>query len=636
MTAQPTPRRHTTRIPLANAGIAVIAATLTLLWFPWVAVAQDLAKTATRHHALSLIGKPKLEQGFTHFDWVNPAAPKGGTLRLGAIGSFDSLNPFSVQGDAPDGMGLIDDPLMVSSLDEPSTQYCLVCEWVSYPEDFSSATFKLREAARFHDGKPITPEDVIFSLEAMKAAHPQFSFYYKNVVKAEKTGEHEVTFKFDSKGNRELPTIVGQLSVLPKHYWQSKGSNGEPRDLSKSTLDVPVGSGAYRVKNFETGRTIVYERVKDHWAKDLPVSLGLHNFDEISYTFFRDSIPAFESFKSGLLDSWNESSANRWNTQYEIDAVKKGMIKKETLAHKRVAGMQGFAFNLRRKQFQDPRVRQAFALAYNFEDANKSLFYSQYIRLGSFFDNSELAAKGVPQGRELEILKAFENELPPELFNTEWKNPVNLTPADFRKNLGEAAKLLQAAGWTSKAGVLTNATGEQLTVEFLLVQPDFERIVLPYVKDLEKLGVKATTRIVDSSQYKRRLDTFDFDMIVHSVGQSHSPGNEQRNYWGSAAATMNGSRNVIGINSNPIDRIIDQIVFAKDRDDLMASTRALDRVLLWGHYMVPQWHYPNDRVAIWDRFGRPKSLPSQSPASIMLYWWHDTEKAKAITAQKSQ
>lgn len=626
----------TSPYPGALAGLApILRASLVMAALPLAGIVAPAKAEPVRHHALSLVGKPKLAADFRHFDWVNPDAPKGGSLRQADIGTFDSLNGYSIQGNAAEGLGVTDDSLMTSSPDEPSTQYCLICEWVSYPDDFSSATFKLRDGARFHDGKPITPDDVIYSMETLKAAHPQFALYYKNVSKAEQTGEREVTFSFDSKGNRELPMIVGELPILAKHYWTAKGANGEPRDITKSTLEAPLGSGPYKIKTFEPARQITYERVKDYWAKDLPAMRGQFNYDEITYVYFRDAVPAFEAFKSGQLDVWPETSANRWNTQYGFDAVAKGTVKKEALPHKRVAPMQAFAFNQRRKQFQDPRVRQAFALAFNFEEANKSLFYGQYVRVASYFDNSELKASGLPQGRELEILKEVEKELPPEVFTAEWKNSVNTATGDFRKNMGEAAKLFQAAGWTQKGGALVNAAGEPLVAEFLLVQPDFERIVLPYVKELEKLGVKATIRIVDSSQYKRRIDTYDFDVVVHSVAQSHSPGNEQRNYWGSAAADREGSRNVMGIKNPAIDKLIDRIVFAKDRDELVAATRALDRVLLWNHYLVPQWHYPFERLAIWDKFGRPQRLPSQA-ASLSRVWWIDDAKAKALATQKSQ
>jgi microcin C transport system substrate-binding protein len=616
---------------------------------------------AKRYHALSLVGDPKYGPDYTHFEWVNPDAPKGGVLRGFAEGSFDSLNPFTVKGDPAASLGLIYDSLMASSPDEPSTEYGLIAEWVSYPDDYSSVTFGLRPEARWHDGKSITPEDVIFSLEAQKKAHPRNAFYYKNVVKAEKTGEHEVTFTFDSKGNRELPQIVGQLIVLPKHFWEGKGPDGTQRDITKTTMEIPLGSGAYRIKGFDAGRSITYERVADYWAKDLPVTKGQWNFDEFRLTYFLDRTPAFEEFKSGKLDYWVESMASQWATGYGFPAIKKGWVRKEAIPVERVAPMQAFVFNLRRKQFQDPRVRKAFNLAFNFEEANKKLFYDLYVRVGSYFDNSELAARGLPQGRELEILNEVRNEVPPEVFTTEWKNPVNRTPDDFRAHMREASQLLAQAGWTldqvpvedeecgffcglmrtvglssaKTENVLRNAQGEVLKAEFLLDSPTFERIVLPYIQDLQRLGIKASVRVVDSAQYKRREDGFDYDIIVDNFAQSNSPGNEQRDFWGSAAAERNGSRNTAGIKNPAVDKLIDRIVFAKDRDDLVAATHALDRVLLWNHYVVPQWHYPYERLATWDIFGRPEKLPSQTAALVQV-WWMDPAKQKALADARSK
>jgi microcin C transport system substrate-binding protein len=591
-----------------------------------VASASD---TVTKHHALSLIGTPAYGPDFTHFDWVNPNAPKGGRVRQWAMGSFDSLNQFPVKGNAAAGLGLIYDTLMSFSPDEAMTEYGLVAEWVSHPPDFSSATFQLRDSARFHDAQPITPEDVIFSLEAIKKASPNFAFYYKNVVKAEKSGDRQVTFTFNVKGNRELPVIVGELPILPKHYWEGRGPGGDMRDLGKSTLEVPLGSGPYRIKEVDAGRTIAYQRVKDWWAKDLPATRGQWNFDEIWFVYFRDRVPAFEAFKSGQLEFWRESSAKDWATAFHFDAVKRGLVKMDRIPIASVAPMQSFAFNIRRPQFQDPRVRRAFNLAFDFEWANKNLFYDQYSRVNSYFDNSELKAAGLPQGRELEILNEIKHEVPPEVFASEWKNPVNATPEDARRHLGQAAKLLSEAGWHPKGGMLINGQGAELTAEFLLVQPDFERIVLPFKTALERLGVKASVRIVDTSQYQRRRDTFDFDIIVASFPQSLSPGNEQRDFWGSEAASKEGSRNLIGIKNPAVDKLIDKIILAKDRDELVAATRALDRVLLWNHYVVPQWHMPFERIARWDMFGRPRKLPSRN-ASFLRVWWFDEAAAKRL------
>lgn len=641
---------------IAKTGLAVALFALPAL-VPAAAEPVGLEK----HHALSLVGQPQFPADFKHFDWVNPDAPRGGILRQAALGGFDSLNGFTIKGNPAGGLGLLYDTLMASSPDEPSAEYGLIAEWVSYPPDYSAATFKLRDIARFNDGTQIMPEDVIFSLDALKAVSPRYAFYYKNVVKAEKTGEREVTFIFDTKGNRELPQIVGQIPVLPKHFWEAKGANGEPRDLARSSLEIPLGSGPYRVKSVDANRAISFERVADYWAKDLPVMVGQNNFDEIRFLYFRDLVPAFEAFKSGQIDIWQESRASAWATQYSFDAVNKGLIRKETLPHKRVAPMQAFAFNTRRSQFQDPRVRQAFNYAFNFEEANRTLFYGSYIRVGSYFDNSELKATGLPQGRELEILDEVRSEVPAEVFTTEWKNPVNVEPGDFRKHLMEAAKLLDAAGWKVReetvedAGcgflcrtltaiglrsaaterVLRNDKGEVLSAEFLLLEPSFERIVLPYADNLRKLGIKASVRLVDSSQFKRREDTHDYDIIIDTFGQSLSPGNEQRDLWGSATADREGTRNTIGIKNPAIDKLIDKIVYAKDREELVAATRALDRVLLWNHYVVPQWHYPFERLASWDIFGRPEKLPSQDPTSFQS-WWIDAAKQKAVAIARGQ
>ncbi len=589
----------------------------------------NAGETNARHAALSLIGKPKQSDGFKHFDWVNPDAPKGGRVRQWSMGTFDSLNRYSIKGSAEGRLDLLQSTLMATVPDEESTGYALIAEWVSYPEDFSSATFGLRKEARFSDGTPITTDDVIFSLGAVKSANPRYGYYYKNVVAVEKTGENEVTFKFDVKGNRELPMIVGELPVLSKAYWTGKGANGEPRDVTKSSLEVPVGAGPYRVKEFEAGRSITYERIKDWWAKDLPVMKGQWNFDEVNITYFRDRVPAFEAFKSGQIDFWRESSAKSWATGFDFDAVKKGLVKLDKISTAGVAPMQAFAFNIRRPQFQDVRVRRAFNLAFDFEWANKNLFYDQYVRVESYFGNSELQAKGLPQGKELAALEAVRSELPPEVFTTEWKNPENKAPEDARRNLGAAAKLFAEAGWTPKNGVLTNAAGQPLSVEFLLVQPDFERIVLPFKTNLEKLGVKASVRVVDSSQYQRRHDSFDYDIVVTTFAQSLSPGNEQRDFWGTEAATHEGSHNLVGIKNPAIDKLVDKLILATDREELVAMTRALDRALLWNFYVVPQWHFPFERIAAWDKFARPQKLASRGSAFLQT-WWQDAAAVQRL------
>lgn len=621
-------RRTATLLTILTLALGAAAGVLLCAGAP--ALAEE-----TRHHALSLVGEPQYGPEFEHFDWVNPNAPKGGTVRVSSIGSFDSLNPFSIKGEVASGVaGLVYDTLMATSLDEPSTEYGLVAEWVSYPEDYSSATFKLREGARFHDGKPITVEDVIFSLQTLKNSHPLFNLYYKNVVSAEQTGERQVTFTFDMKGNRELPQILGQLYILPKHFWEAKGRYGEARDASKTTMEPPLGSGPYRIKDVKAGREVTFERVDDYWAKDLPARRGLYNIDTIRFIYFKDNTPAFEAFLSGLIDYRIESSANYWATRYNTEAVKAGRIKKEELKDGGVAPMQAFVFNTRRKQFADPRVRRALNLAFNFEAMNKSLFYGSYIRVGSYFDNSELAATGLPKGRELELLNQFKDRVPPEVFTEEWHNPKNESPGDFRKNLRKAMSLMQQAGWELKGGKLVDSSGQQMSIEFLIVVPVMERIIGAYVEDLKKIGIDARARLVDSTQYTRRLENFDFDAVTSTFRQSHSPGNEQREFWGSAAADKPGSRNVIGIKNPVIDELIEILVRAQTREDVVAATRALDRVLLWNHYVVPQWHFPFDRVASWDIFGRPDKLPSLSPGSVITTWWIDPEKAARLKSQR--
>ena len=587
-------------------------------------------------HAVSLIGAPKMAADFKNFDWVNPDAPKGGTLHEFAEGTFDTLNQFSDKGVKAAGIGMLFDSLMASSPDEPSTNYGLIAECVSFPDDFSSATFKLRPEAKFHDGTPITPEDVVFSFEQLKKVNSAYAFYWKNVAKAEKTGDHEVTFAFEMKGNRELPMIVGEVSVVSKAYLTAKGADGEPRDLSKTTVEPPLGNGAYKIKSFEVGRKVVYERVADYWAKDLPVMKGQFNFDTLEFTYYRDRTPAFEDFKSGRLDMWVENQAGAWATKYDFDALKNGMVKKEAIPVKRVAPMQAFVFNTRRKQFADPKVRQAFGLLFNFEEANKKLFYDLYVRVGSFFENSELQSKGLPDGRELEILNEVKSEVPAEVFTTEWKNPVNKEQGDFRKQQQAAMKLFNAAGWTlGPDHILKNAAGEPMTAEFLIDGDTFQRIILPYIKDLEVLGIKANVRVVDSSQYKLREDKRDFDIIIDNFAQSLSPGNEQRQYWGTASADKDASRNTAGIKNPAVEKLIDKVVFAKDRAELVAATKALDRVLLWNFYVVPHWHYPYERLAYWDMFGRPEHLPSQTSASMQV-WWIDPAKAKTVDSARAK
>ncbi len=580
-------------------------------------------------HGLSLFDSLKYGPDFEHFDYVNPDAPKGGTLRISAIGTFDSLNPFIIKGRAGALSSMIYDTLLEPSQDEPSTYYGLLAESVSHADDFSWATFVLRKEARWHDGEPVTPEDVVFSLEALKEGHPQYAYYYQNIVKAEKTGEHEVTFTYDQAGNRELPLITGQLPVLPKHYWEGTDDQGRKRDFFSTTLVPPLGSGPYRITAVNPGSTITIERVEDYWGRDLPVNVGRHNFDRIRAEYFRDSTIALEAFKSDRFDVRFETSAKDWATAYNFPAVRDGRVILDVIKTENPEPMQAFVFNTRRAKFSDRRVRLAFNYAFDFEWANQNLFYGQYTRLDSYFAGSELAATGLPEGLELEILEPLRGEVPDEVFTTVYKNPVGGNPAAVRRNLRTASQLLKEAGWEVRDNRLVNIeTNEPMRVEFLLVQPTFERVVLPYRRNLERLGIEVSVRTVDVSQYQNRVDQFDFDIVVNSWPQSLSPGNEQRDFWSSAAADRPGSRNLAGIADPAIDKLIDRVIYAKSREELVAATRALDRVLLWHHFVVPQWYADGTRVARWNRFGLPDEPPPYG-LGFPDTWWYAPEAARA-------
>jgi microcin C transport system substrate-binding protein len=578
-------------------------------------------------HGMSLMGEPRYAPGFQRFDYVNPNAPKGGTLRLATEQGFDSFNFVIPRGSVAPGINYIYQQLFEPSLDEVSAAYGDVAEAARHPDDFSWVEFRLRPEARWHDGTPITVDDVIWSFETLVANNPSQRFYYRNVVKAERTGERTVRFTFDAPGNREKPSIMGQIYVLPKHYWTGTATDGRPRDITQTTLEPPLGSGPYRIERVEPGRSVTYRRVPDWWAANLPVNVGRYNIDEMRFDVYRDGTVALEAFKGDNIDWRTENSARQWSTQYDFPALQQGRVVRETFPERASGRMQAFAFNIRREKFQDPRVRRAFNLAFDFEDANKGLFFGHYQRVNSFFHGTDLASTGLPQGLELEILNTVRDQVPPEVFTTEWRNPVNGSPEAVRNNLRDAAALLRAAGWTIRDRALVNArTGERMRVEFLLNSPAFERVVLPYKTALERLGMEVSVRLVDPSQYINRVRARDFDIVVQSWGQSLSPGNEQRDFWGSAAADREGSRNVVGIKNPAVDALIERLVFAKDRAELEAATRALDRVLLWNEYVVPQWSLGATWTARWDRFGRPAELPRYGFGFPEIWWW-DAEKA---------
>lgn len=590
--------------------------------------AADEAKVTTAH-GIAMHGSPKYDPGFKHFDYRNPDAPKGGGVKLAATGTFDSLNPFVIKGNPATGVGFVYETLLASADDEAFTMYGLLAETVAWPQDRSWVQFKLRKGAKWHDGKPVTADDVLFSFETLKTkGRPFYRFYYKAVTKAEKIDDRTIKFTFAPGDNRELPLIMGQLPVLPKHFWDGK-------DFEKSGLEVPLGSGPYRVGKFEPGRFIVYERVKDYWGAGLGVNAGAYNFDTLRYDYYRDSTVAIEALKAGDYDFRVENNSKEWATAYDVPAIEKGQLKKVLIDHEIGTGMQGFVFNTRRGAFKNPKLRQALAYLFDFEWSNKNLFYGQYTRTESYFSNSELASSGLPSPAELEILTPLKGKIPDEVFTKEYKAPTHDGSGNIREGLKTALTILKVGGYTVKARKLVNAKGEQLKFEILqnASAPGFQRIILPFVKNMRRIGVDVRMRPVDAAQFRQRLDNFDFDMVVAGWGQSLSPGNEQLEFWSSAAADRKASRNLVGIKDKAIDDLIAKVIAAPDREALITRSRALDRVLLWNHFVIPNWHIRSFRVLYWDKFGRPPKPPKY--ALDFNGWWIDPAKAKALAAGSS-
>lgn len=610
---------------------------------PVMGLTSDLTVTDAAHaqaateglewrHALSLFGDVKYPADFKHFDYVNPNAPKGGIARMISIGTFDNFNiaVAGIKGSLAPAATLIYETLMTKSQDEVVTEYGLLAEGAAHPDDFSWVVYRLRKEARWHDGKPVTPEDVIFSINTLKQYSPMYASYYRHVVKAEKSGEGEIKFTFDGPGNRELPTIVGELLVLPKHYWEGTDSQGRKRDISTTTLEPPLGSGPYRIKEFVAARSVTLERVKDYWGGKIPAQVGTSNFDELRFEFFRDNLVALEAFKADQADWIAENSAKQWATAYDFPAVADKRVVKEEFKINDSGRMQAFVLNLRREQFKDARVRRAFNYAFDFEEMNKQLFYSQYKRINSYFEGTELASSGLPEGRELQILENVRDKVPAEVFTKPYTNPVGGNPEAVRANLREAARLLKEAGFQVRDQKLVDTTGKPVTVEILVQDPSAERIALFFKPSLERIGVAVSIRLADDAQYQNRVRSFDFDMIIDQWGQSLSPGNEQREFWGSKAADQPGSRNTIGIKNPAVDALIEQVIFAKDREGLVAATKALDRVLLWNFYVVPQFTYGFSRYARWDRFSHAEPLPKYGRSGLPTLWWYDADKAAKI------
>ena len=594
------------------------------------AQAQSATNEPIWRHALSTFGDIKYPADFKRYDYVNPDAPKGGTVRLFELGTFDNFNIVidGLKGSLASGVGQTIQSLTTRSLDEASTAYGLLAEAAAYPDDFSYVIYRLRAVARWHDDKPVTPEDVIFSFEALKKNSPMYSAYYRHIVKCEKAGERDIKFTFDAPGNRELPMIAGEVPVLPKHWWEGNDAQGQKRDIAATTLEIPLGSGPYRIKEFSAGRSIVLERVTDYWAKDVAPSIGQDNFDLIRYEFFRDDTVGLEAFKADQLDWFSERSGKQWAVAYDFPAVREKRVIKEKFPDLSSGRMQGFAFNLRRPLFADVRVRRAFNYAYDWEESDRQLSSGEYHRDSSFFDGiPELTATGLPEGQELQILETVRDKVPAELFTVPYKNPVGGNPEAARSNLREATRLLKEAGFEIRDGKLVDSAGKPVSVEFLCQDQGDERGVLFYKPSLERLGITVTIRTVDNVQYQNRLRSFDFDITTAVWAQSLSPGNEQRDFFGSQSADRAGSRNIPGIKNPAVDALIDRIIFAKDRADLVASCKALDRVLLWNCYLVPQFSFGFQRYARWDRFSHPDPLPKYGISGFPSLWWWDAEKA---------
>jgi microcin C transport system substrate-binding protein len=594
------------------------------LWVsaPAILRAQSSSKVNVAH-GMAMHGQPKYPADATTPDYVNPNAPKGGTVRLGTQGTYDSFHPFILKGVPAAGIGGLWETLCWHARDEAFTVYGMIAETLEWPDDRSWVAFNLRPQAKWHDGTPITPEDVIWSFETLKAkGPPMYASYYADVLKAEKTGPAKVQFTFRNTVNRELPLIVSELPVLPSKWWAT-------RDFEKASLEPALGSGPYKVDTYDVGRSIAYRRVPDWWAKDLWMNRGRNNFEVMRYEYYRDAEVVFEAFKAGDTDIRRENSARNWVTRYDIPAVKDGRIRKDEISHELPQPMQGFVFNLRRDLFKDRNVREALGLMYDFEWQNKNLSYGVYTRARSYFGNSELEAKGLPSPDELKILEPLRGKIPDEVFTTAYQPPVTDGSGNVREQARKAIALLKQAGWEIKDGKMTNKDDKKFAFELLLNDAAFERLSLPYKQNLERIGVDMSVRTVDTSQYRRRTDGYDFDMIIDLWGQSLSPGNEQREFFGSRAADLPGGRNTPGIKDAAVDQLIELVIAAPDRESLITRVHCLDRVLQWNLFVIPQFRYGKEMVAYWNRFSRPEKVAKYSPIAFDT-WWVDEAKDRAL------
>lgn len=617
-----------------RAWLVAIAALAAILSGATQVTAQEPASATAEaapkpQHGIAIHGDIKYPPDFQHFDYVNPNAPKGGTARLAGFGTFDNLNPYILKGNTAVGTGLMFDTLLVASADEPSSDYGLVAESLEVPEDRSWVIFNLRPEARFHDGSPMTADDVVFSFNIIRSkGSPQRRSYYASVDTVEKLGERRVKFTFKPGDNRELPVILGSLPVLSKAYWEN-------REFDRTTVEPPLASGPYRIDSLEPGRSITYRRVADYWARDLPVRRGQHNFDVIRYDYYRDIGVAIEGFKAGEFDLREENSAKNWATAYDVPAVRQGLIKKETLGEElHPPGLQGYYYNTRRPVFADRRVREALAYAFDFEWVNRQLAYGAFTRSRSYFSEPGLRAEGLPDGDELAILAPYRDRLPPEVFSAEYHPPSSDREGGIRANLLTALRLLKTAGWEVNAqGVLVNIqSGEPMSFEILLNQPGLERMTGPFLRNLKRLGINARMRTVDSSQYQNRMNDYDFDMTIIIVPQSSSPGNEQRDFFSSASATTPGTYNWSGISDPVVDELIELLIAAPDRHSLEVRTRALDRVLQWGFYAIPNYHVRGEWVVYWNKFGHPDITPLHGYQ--FTAWWIDPALEATVAARR--
>ncbi len=573
---------------------------------------------AEKVHGIAMHGTPKYSSNFTHLDYVNPNAPKGGTVKFGSYGSFDNLNRVAFKGSKAAGLGYVNDTLMRRVWDEAFSLYGLIAEKVELPEDRSSITFYLNSNATFHDGSPITRDDVLFSLETFQTkGTPNQKKTYGKVIKTELIGNDGIKMIFENNEDKELPLIIaGFLPIIPKKFYENL-------DVTKTFLDIPLGSGPYQVDSLDPGRQIKYKRVEDYWAKDLPVNKGLYNFDTIIYDYYKDSNVLVEAFKVGEYDFRREYNVKRWLSEYDFKAVQNGEVILTEMNNDRPVGMNGLVMNTRRDIFNNRNVRLALSYAYDHEWINKTIYQNAYVRTDSYFDNSPLASSDLPSKNELELLNVWKDEIPAEVFTETFTPPVTDGSGNDRKNLLKAKEILEKEGWFVEDGKLVK-DGKEFKFEFLIVSPSDEKIALAYQSNLKKLGITMDVRTVDSSQYQERLLSYDFDMIKRYWGVSLSPGNEQQFYWGSEVGQKDGSRNYPGINSPAVDALIEKLISATNREELTTAIHALDRVLLWGHYVVPLYHSNKDRIAYWDFFEYPDEIPLYG--IVIESWWINKDK----------